>query len=73
MSAGFSPKGREFAARAADVLFLNITELDQVPAILADVEAQMALHDRSISVFTMGHVVCRPSRKEAGGVFSLFR
>jgi alkanesulfonate monooxygenase SsuD/methylene tetrahydromethanopterin reductase-like flavin-dependent oxidoreductase (luciferase family) len=30
MSAGFSPKGRDFAAQAADVLFLNVTELDQV-------------------------------------------
>jgi FMNH2-dependent dimethyl sulfone monooxygenase len=72
MSAGFSPKGRDFAARAADVLFLNITELDQVPAILADVEAQMAKHHRSISVFTMGHVVCRPTRKEAEDYFHYF-
>jgi alkanesulfonate monooxygenase SsuD/methylene tetrahydromethanopterin reductase-like flavin-dependent oxidoreductase (luciferase family) len=72
MSAGFSPKGRDFAARAADVLFLNVTDLEQVPAILADVAAQMAVHDRSISVFTMGHVVCRPTRKEAEDYFHYF-
>jgi alkanesulfonate monooxygenase SsuD/methylene tetrahydromethanopterin reductase-like flavin-dependent oxidoreductase (luciferase family) len=72
MSAGFSPAGREFAARAADVLFLNVTELDQVPAILADVEAQMARHGRSIAVFTMGHVVCRPTRREAEEYFHYF-
>jgi FMNH2-dependent dimethyl sulfone monooxygenase len=72
MSAGFSPKGRHFAAQTADVLFLNVTELDQVPAILADVEAQMACYDRSISVFTMGHVVCRSTRKEAEDYFHYF-
>jgi alkanesulfonate monooxygenase SsuD/methylene tetrahydromethanopterin reductase-like flavin-dependent oxidoreductase (luciferase family) len=72
MSAGFSPKGRAFAARAADVLFLNVTELDQVPAILADVTTQMAAFGRTIAVFTMGHVVCRPTRKEAEDYFHYF-
>ena len=72
MSAGFSPKGRDFAARAADVLFLNVTELDQVPAILDDVAAQMTIYNRSISVFTMGHVVCRPTRKDAEDYFHYF-
>jgi alkanesulfonate monooxygenase SsuD/methylene tetrahydromethanopterin reductase-like flavin-dependent oxidoreductase (luciferase family) len=72
MSAGFSPKGRDFAARAADVLFLNVTELDQVPGILADVATQMARYDRSIAVFTMAHVVCRPSRREAEDYFHYF-
>jgi dimethylsulfone monooxygenase len=72
MSAGFSPRGRDFAARAADVLFLNVTELDQVPALLADVARHMARYRRSISVFTMGHVVCRPTRSEAEAYFHYF-
>lgn len=72
MSAGFSPAGRDFAARAADVLFLNITELDQVRPLLADVERHMARYDRSIRVYTMGHVVCRPTRKEALDYFHYF-
>ena len=72
MSAGFSPRGRDFAARCADVLFLNVTELDQVPAVLADVNAHMARHRRKISVYTMGHVVCRPTRKEAEDYFHYF-
>ena len=72
MSAGFSPAGRDFAARAADVLFLTVTELDQVPAILADVATQMARYNRSITVFTMGHVVCRPTRREAEEYFHYF-
>ena len=72
MSAGFSPAGRDFAARAADVLFLNVTELDQVRPLLTDVEQHMARYGRSIRVFTMGHVVCRPTRKEAEDYFHYF-
>jgi dimethylsulfone monooxygenase len=72
MSAGFSPAGRDFAARAADVLFLNVTELDQAPTLLADVTQHMARYDRKISVFTMGHVVCRSTRQEAEEYFHYF-
>jgi alkanesulfonate monooxygenase SsuD/methylene tetrahydromethanopterin reductase-like flavin-dependent oxidoreductase (luciferase family) len=72
MSAGFSPRGRDFAARAADVLFLNVTELDQVAPLLADVRGHMARYNRSIAVFTMGHVVCRPTRQEAEAFFHYF-
>ena len=72
MSAGFSPKGRDFAAAAADVLFLNVTELDQVPPLLADVAEHMARHRRAISVYTMAHVVCRPTRREAEDYFHYF-
>ena len=72
MSAGFSPRGRDFAARAADALFLNVTELDQVPALLANVAEHAGRHGRSIAVFTMGHVVCRPTRREAEDFFDYF-
>jgi FMNH2-dependent dimethyl sulfone monooxygenase len=72
MSAGFSPRGRDFAARAADVLFLNVTELEQVPGLLENVGAHMARHGRSIAVFTMGHVVCRQTRREAEQFFHYF-
>jgi alkanesulfonate monooxygenase SsuD/methylene tetrahydromethanopterin reductase-like flavin-dependent oxidoreductase (luciferase family) len=72
MSAGFSPAGRDFAARAADVLFLNVTEIDQIRPLLADVTQHMARYDRSIRVFTMGHVVCRPTAKEALDYFHYF-
>lgn len=72
MSAGFSPKGRDFAAQAADVLFTNLTQLDQVPAVLTDITDHMAKRGRSISVFTMAHVVCRPSRKEAEDFYHYF-
>ncbi|HUB48166.1 MAG TPA: LLM class flavin-dependent oxidoreductase [Acetobacteraceae bacterium] len=72
MSAGFSPRGRDFATRAADALFLNVTEQDQVPPLLANVAEHAGRHGRSIPVFTMGHVVCRPTRREAEAYFEYF-
>ena len=72
MSAGFSPKGRDFAATAADALFINMTEIDQAPGLLADVKALTERHGRPLSVFTMSHVVCRPTRREAEEFFHYF-
>ena len=52
MSAGFSPKGRDFAAQAADVLFTTMSELDQAPAMLADV-AEHAAQVRQAAAVSM--------------------
>ena len=72
MSAGFSPKGRDFAAQACDVLFTNMTDLAQAPALIADIHAHTARHGRSVSVYTMAHVVCRATRQEAEEFYHYF-
>ena len=72
MSAGFSPKGRDFAAQAADALFTTMTELDQAPAMLANVAQHAGKYGRQLPVYAMGHVVCRPTRKEAEDFFHYF-
>jgi len=72
MSAGFSPKGRDFAAQACDALFTNMTELNQAPAMLANVASHTAPYGRTLPVFAMSHVVCRPTRKEAEEFFHYF-
>jgi alkanesulfonate monooxygenase SsuD/methylene tetrahydromethanopterin reductase-like flavin-dependent oxidoreductase (luciferase family) len=72
MSAGFSPKGRDFAAQAADALFTNMTDIAQAPGFLADVSTYMARHGRTLPVFVMGHVVCRRTRKEAEDFYHYF-
>ena len=72
MSAGFSPKGRDFAATAADALFINMTEIDQAPGLMAGVKALTERHGRPLSVYTMSHVVCRPTRAEAEDFFYYF-
>ena len=72
MSAGFSPKGRDFAAQAADALFTTVTELEQIPSLLEDVARYMVPYGRSMPVYAMGHVVCRPTRREAEEFFHYF-
>ena len=72
MAAGFSPKGRDFAAQACNVLFTNMTDLDQAPALIADIHAHAARYQRNVSVYTMSHVVCRPTRREAEEFYHYF-
>ncbi len=72
MSAGFSPKGREFAAKTAEALFTTLTDLDQAPAMMMDIKALAARHGRPLSVYTMAHVVCRPTRREAEDFYHYF-
>jgi alkanesulfonate monooxygenase SsuD/methylene tetrahydromethanopterin reductase-like flavin-dependent oxidoreductase (luciferase family) len=72
MSAGFSPKGRDFAAQAADVLFTNMTEIEQAEPMLANIRKFMAARGRQIGVFTMAHVVCRPTRRDAEEFYHYF-
>jgi dimethylsulfone monooxygenase len=72
MSAGFSPKGRDFAAQAADVLFTTMSELDQAPALLTDIRAHIGRYGRQVDIYTMAHVVCRATRREAEEFYHYF-
>ena len=72
MSAGFSPKGRDFAAQAADALFTNMTAIDQAGPMLANVAQYTAPYGRALPVYAMSHVVCRPTQREAEDFFHYF-
>ena len=72
MSAGFSPKGRDFAAQAADALFTNMTDIDQAAPMLANVAHYTAPYGRMLPVYAMAHVVCRPTQREAEEFFYYF-
>lgn len=72
MSAGFSPKGRDFAAQASDALFTNMTDLEQAPGMLSNVAQYTAPYGRTLPVYAMSHVVCRPTRQEAENFFHYF-
>jgi alkanesulfonate monooxygenase SsuD/methylene tetrahydromethanopterin reductase-like flavin-dependent oxidoreductase (luciferase family) len=65
ISAGYSPPGRDFAARVADVLFTSIPEMERTHDLVGDVAQHAARYDRKIEVFTSFHVVCRETRKQA--------
>ena len=63
MSAGSSEAGRAFAARHADCLFMVIVDPD---ALGRDVRTLRAMAgDRSVGVYASGHLICRPTRREA--------
>lgn len=72
MSAGFSPKGRHFAAQAADALFTTLTDLEQAPAMISSINEHSARYGRQIPVYVMAHVVCRPTRQEAEEFYYYF-
>ncbi len=65
LNAGFSPPGRDFAARAADFLFTTFVEIEAGRAQIADMAARAAALGRTVGVHTTCHVVCRPRQQEA--------
>jgi dimethylsulfone monooxygenase len=65
LNAGFSPAGRDFAARAADCLFTTFIEIEAGRAEVADMHARAAVTGREVGVYGTCHVVCRPTQAEA--------
>jgi alkanesulfonate monooxygenase SsuD/methylene tetrahydromethanopterin reductase-like flavin-dependent oxidoreductase (luciferase family) len=73
MNAGSSGEGRAFALRNCDAWFTSVRhdgsqrEADLETAIpkIQEARAEARMHGREIGVFTVGVVVCRPTRKEA--------
>jgi alkanesulfonate monooxygenase SsuD/methylene tetrahydromethanopterin reductase-like flavin-dependent oxidoreductase (luciferase family) len=74
MSAGSSPAGRAFAARHVDCLFMHLVDettlADEISALRA-YAASLGRSDR-IGVFSSGHVVCRPTQKEAEDYYEYY-
>src|SRR5258708_21389999 len=58
-------EGREFAARNADFLFAISVDLEKSKAEVDAIKANAAKLGRNTGVFTLCHVVCRPTKKEA--------
>ena len=65
MNAAGSGEGREFAARNADFLFAISVDLEKSKTEVDAIKASAAKQGRDTGVFTLCHVVCRPTRKEA--------
>ena len=64
--AGNSDRGRDFAARNADMMFTSIrVEIEEVPAIVGALKKAARGYGNEIGVFTNVTIVCRPTRKEA--------
>jgi dimethylsulfone monooxygenase len=72
MSAGFSHRGRDFAAQAADLLFTSVSNLERIPGIVASVRDYAGSYGRQIALYTSSHIVCRPTRREAEDFYRYF-
>jgi FMNH2-dependent dimethyl sulfone monooxygenase len=67
MNAGASPTGRAFAVRNSDAFFMQASRVsvEETAQRVAEVKAEASGHGRDISVFTVGVITCRATRKEA--------
>jgi FMNH2-dependent dimethyl sulfone monooxygenase len=65
INAGSSPQGRSFAARNADRAFTVVAGPEDGAGVVAQIRDEARSHQRDVGVFTLGHVVCRPTRAEA--------
>ena len=65
MSAGGSPAGRAFAAKAADFLFAVPRDLDHARQLVSEIEETSSQADRHAGIFGISHVVCRETQDEA--------
>jgi alkanesulfonate monooxygenase SsuD/methylene tetrahydromethanopterin reductase-like flavin-dependent oxidoreductase (luciferase family) len=72
MSAGISAAGRDFAARAADILFTSLPDLAEAPQLIRNVQQEAERHNRTTEVYTQTQIVCRATRREAEEFYYYF-
>jgi alkanesulfonate monooxygenase SsuD/methylene tetrahydromethanopterin reductase-like flavin-dependent oxidoreductase (luciferase family) len=72
MSAGFSLKGRAFAAEAADILFTTLPDPQQAQAFVRSVHDYTAQSNRHVDVYSTTQMICRPTRREAEEFYHYF-
>ena len=67
MNAGTSRRGREYAARYADMAYLRLlgNEPDDQRAQVAEIRDLARAHGRDVEVWTNGYLVCRDTEDEA--------
>lgn len=66
MNAGFSPAGRDFAARHADLTFAMVPDASAAARIVPELKAEVERrHDRKLMVFAGAHIVCAATEAAA--------
>jgi alkanesulfonate monooxygenase SsuD/methylene tetrahydromethanopterin reductase-like flavin-dependent oxidoreductase (luciferase family) len=65
MNAAGSGEGRQFAARNADFLFKISIDVEKEKGEVDDIKTNAQKIGRNTGVFTLCHVVCRPTQREA--------
>lgn len=73
LNAAASAEGKDFAVAQSDFLFTSLIDLDRARDNVAALKAlAMEHHKRSIDVLGVGHVVCRPTRREAEDYYDYY-
>lgn len=74
INAGQSAVGRAFAMRHCHAFFTNFREADvkRSAEFVRDFKAEAKEQGRDVNVYTQGHVVCRPTTREAEEYFHYF-
>ncbi len=74
INAGQSPAGKAFSLRQCNGFFTSFREHDvkRSKEFVESYKAEARSIGREIDVYTQGHVVCRPTRKEAEEYFHYF-
>jgi dimethylsulfone monooxygenase len=65
MNAAFGGPGRDFAARHCDYLFSTFSDIEDGARHVEDIRARAAAVGRDVGIYTVAHVVCRETQKEA--------
>lgn len=65
MNAAFGGPGRDFAAKYCDFLFSTFTDIDDGKRHVADIRERSQHVGRQVGIYTVCHVVCRETQKEA--------
>jgi alkanesulfonate monooxygenase SsuD/methylene tetrahydromethanopterin reductase-like flavin-dependent oxidoreductase (luciferase family) len=72
MNAAFGGPGRDFAAACCDYLFTTFTELADAGKHVADIGERAAKIGRDVGVYTVCHVVCRETQREAEDYYTRY-
>lgn len=72
MNAAFGGPGRDFAAAKCDYLFTTFSELSEAGAHVGDIRERAQKLGRSVGVYTVAHVVCRPTTVEAQAYYDRY-
>lgn len=72
MNAAFGAPGRDFAARHCDFLFSTFSNIEDGRKHFADIKARSKLEGRDVGIYTVCHVVCRETQKEADDYYERY-
>jgi alkanesulfonate monooxygenase SsuD/methylene tetrahydromethanopterin reductase-like flavin-dependent oxidoreductase (luciferase family) len=72
MNAAFGAPGRDFAARYCDFLFSTFSDIEDGRRHVADMRERAAKVHRKVGIYTVCHVVCRETQKEAEAYYTKY-